>query len=250
LNIIVSSWPGAGASTLAMILAKELKLKLFLGTETFRLIGKKLDFEDTGAERIKADLYLEKYWGPLYDKFVKHVATSDDGLVIDSDIGGFKVKNNNTFSFFLTASFKSRSDRLSADNREKDIKFLKLREKTLQKTYKHLYNIDWLDKEAIKKNYSLLIDNSKKTIQEELKDIYNFLAKQGVVPIDDINILIKFMKNTVETFWEKGKDGILRDLENKNLLVKPEEIIIKMRSIYSDEIRLFPKILHEILTNF
>ena len=87
MNIIVSSWPGAGSSTLAMILAKELKLRLFLGTETFRLIGRKLNYENTGKERIEADQYLEKYWGPLYDKYVEYIALNNNGLIIESDIG-------------------------------------------------------------------------------------------------------------------------------------------------------------------
>jgi len=239
MNIVVSGWPGAGSSTLALLLSYYHKYKLLRGTQTFRLIGSKLGYELTGEDRIKADTYLEEYWGPVYDKYVDYILLNFDNYLVESDIAAFRIGlHDNIFSIFLAPSLESRQKRLASDGRPEEIPLVAQREKDLQRDYINLNNQDWLDLEVVRSKHNLVLDTSYINLADELKIVYESLEKSG-----------QDFKQIEKDFWNNGKDFYINELQNNDLLISTEEIIRNITKTFRDDIELMPSKLKNIICN-
>lgn len=244
LNITVSSWPGSGATALALILTKIFKYKLVQGGQTFRLLSTLMGKEDTGFDRIQIDEFLEKYYGKIFDSYVDHLLVNQNSLIIESDIASFRVgKTDKIFSIFLISSLEARTQRLKGDSREKDIKFLSAREKSLQKEYLNLYNIDWLDINTITKTHSLVLDNSSITIEEEIYIILDELLKKG---FNNFQYFKSKVGPITKSYIELGKIEFMRNLEKDNLLYPTKQLIKDVINFSYSEFKSFPTKLKEI----
>lgn len=230
MNIVVSSWPGAGGTTLALLISYYLKFNLFLGSQTNRLLGTKLGYSLNGAGRVKADEYLDKYWGPVYDKYVDYILLNKKNYLVESDIAAFRLGlNDNFFSIFLAPSLESRKKRLEVDGRTEEVLLLEEREKKAQQHYKALCGLDWLDLNTVIQKYNLVLDNSEMKIAQELEYIFEALGKKVEKPLSEIE----------NEFWENGKDYYLQKLKEEGLLISTEEII-------KDIVKTFPKAVNEM----
>jgi len=240
MNIVVSGWSGAGSSTLSLILADLIGYKLMQGSQTFRFIGKSLGFGQTGIDRITADTFLEKYWGPIYDKYIDFAILNEDHILVESDLAAFRVgKIDNLFSVFLMASLESRKERLKSDSREKDIPLLEQRELEHQKQYIATKGLDWLDKDIIAKKYNLPLESSNLNIAGVLDAVF-----------EKLDLPEKFNTEEIEQlFWQKGKDYFYNSLKSKELLFSTNEIIVNIRTLFPNVIKTFPKVLQDIIYN-
>jgi cytidylate kinase len=247
--ITVSGWSGVGSTTLALLLAKTLNYKLLSGTETFRYLGSKLNYEDTGADRVIADAMLEKYWGPVYDMYLHYKAnTSAENIIIESDLIGFFTKDReDIISVFLIANFKSRSDRLKVDKRDKDVNLLKKRDEMLKDKYHQMHNIDIFDKELLKDVHDLVLDNTSLSLSAELNTIYNYLEKANIISKSSCSSLLD--KSVIEDtlYWEMGKAQMIKELTEKNLLFSVEEIFQEIIQIFPHGIKTLPENLVNII---
>lgn len=240
MNIVVSGWPGAGSSTLSLIIAYQLKLKLFQGSKTIRLLGTKLGYTQNGEGRIKADEYLDKYWGPVYDKYVDYALTHKDNYLVESDIAAFRLGlNDNLFSIFLAPSLESRKKRLEVDGRSEDIPLLEEREKKSQAHYLTLCGLDWLDLNIVIQKYNLVLDTSDMKIAQELEYIFEALGKKSKRSFSEIE----------NEFWQKGKDFYLEKLKENDLLIPTEEIIREIVKTFPNDIKNMPLELRDIACN-
>lgn len=249
MNIIVSGWPGVGQSTLAIILAKTLNYRLLQGSSTFRYIGSLINLENTGADRITADELLEPNWGPIFEKYMQWIATNRKMIVSETDISGFFTKSNsNVYSVFLQASQEVRRERLIKDGRPNDVAFIQKRDESLERAYKNLFNVDFLNVEKIKDNYSRAIDNAKLTIEEELIIIYSDLKKLGTISDEEFSRLTQEAKAEEEFFWRNGKQANLDILKQRGSLPLPQDIINEIKQIFPEDIKNLPEQLKEILS--
>ena len=239
MNIVVSGWPGAGSSTLALLLAYNLKYKHLRGTETFRLLGQQLGYTLTGEDRIKADTYLEDYWGPVYDKYVDLILTTRDGYLVESDIAAFRLGlKDNIYSIFLAPSLDSRKKRLEADGRPEEISLLEKREKELDDQYNKLHGFHWLDINLVVEKHNLVLDTSNMGISQELEYVYVGLDK-APVNFQEID----------KQFWDNGKSFYLEQLQNQGLAFTTEEIIREIVKLFPTEINNMPPELKLIACN-
>lgn len=242
MNIIVSGWPGVGQSSLSVILANALNFKLIQGSALFRYVGSEINFENTGLDRVKADEYLEPYLGPLLEKYLQWNLLNKDNIVTESDISGFFTKDNkNIFSIFLKASKEVREDRLKVDGRAKDIGYIDLRDKSLEKSYNNLFGVDFLNEEAIDNAYTLPLDTSELTIAQELKIVYTKLKDMGFLKEESFNTLIINLEQEESFFWSNGKDKYKEILKEKGLLLSAKEIIIEIKEIFSTDVENLPQ---------
>lgn len=242
MNIIVSGWPGAGGTTLGLLLSYYLNYTFLLGSETFRFIGTKIGYQPTGQDRIKADAYLEKYWGPVYDKYIDSILQNRSEYIIDSDIAGFRIGlKDNIFSVFLAPSLESRQARLKVDGRGEEAPLLSKREQELGQDYFLLTGVNWLDKESLKTKYNLILDTSNITIAKELETIFEALHAASNENLSTLKI--------EEDFWSKGKEFYLTQLKSKNKCPSPEEIIRDIYKTFPQDIENMPPELKSIICN-
>lgn len=241
MNIIVSGWPGAGQSTLALILSKSLKYTILQGSSTFRYLGTQIQLENVGADRIKADEILEPHWGPIFEKYMQWVATNKQRVITETDISGFFTKDNkNVYSIFLMASHEVRKGRLSKDGRDKDIDYIEQRDKSLSESYKKLFNVNFLDVTTIKDCYSRAIDNGEMSIAQELELVYKDLFNINAIEQAELNFLLEHAKQEEELFWTNGKEGILKYLNDSNLIVDTKGIIREICRVFPDDVNNLP----------
>lgn len=241
MNIIVSGWPGAGQTSLSILLAYSLGYKLFQGTNTFRLLGKRLNFENTGLDRIEADELLERDFGPIFDRYQEQFAKAHDGVVIESDIAGFFIKHPNVHEVFLTCDFETRAKRLGIDGRGADIETLKAREEAQATYYKEIADVDFYDTEEIFRKYSQVFENSDMKISQELSEIYRILKVKGVFDDARHDELVANAVRLEQAFLEKGKQFFLDTLIERGLVISGEQVIRDIIEMYRTEVSRFPE---------
>ncbi len=248
MNIIVSGWPGVGQSTLAIILAKSLGYTLVQGSTTFRYLGSLINLENTGADRIKADELLEPSWGPIFEKYMQWIVSNKDNIVTETDITGFFTKDNSkVYSIFLKAPAEVRKKRLKMDGRDKDIEYIENRDASLAKVYNELFNVDFLNEEKIKENYSIVIDNSELKIAEELEIIYSQLLEKQAINKDTYTNLSTNKENEEKFFWDNGKQKYLDILKENNSLPNAAEIIREIKQVFPEDIAALPEEIKRIV---
>jgi cytidylate kinase len=242
MNLIISGWPGVGETTLAMLLAKTLNFKLIQGSKTFRLLGERLNFGETGEGRIEADLLLEPVWGPIFDKYIKSILANQDKLIVESDLSGFFTKGNpKIVSVFLYANNAARIKRLVVDQRDNDVGALEARDKVLENKYKEIFNVEFYSIDAIKDNYTIAIDNSNLKIAEELKIVYNKLREKAILSEEECDKLCNNAEAEEANYWKMGKEWYLDDLRKNNNLPDAATIIQEIRNMFKEEIEKFPQ---------
>lgn len=247
-NILVSGWPGSGSSALTIILTKLFEYKLLRGTETFRHIWKKLNLSKTGQENIDAERMIQPFFGKVYDKYIDSKIPSPQGVVIDSDIGGFRIgKSEKFFSIFLAPKREIRFERLAQDSRSEEIKFLIEREEELRERYRELHNIDWFSLEEINSKYSISVDNSEISIAQEVILILDKMFEANFIEKEKYEKLKIEVPQLEVAFWKYGKTGFVEKFFKPGQLIDVEDILKEISSIYSDEVELFPEVLRKIV---
>ena len=247
-NVLISSWPGAGASALSLLLTKKFNYTLLRGTELFRFLGSKLGAKNTGQDRIKNDSNLEPIFGPIFDKYIDYKLQNGTKLIVEADIGGFRLgKQDSFFSIFVYADREKREERLKVDGRNKDVDVLEQREKDLQKQYLDLHNIDWLDLDLINEKYNLPLDNSKLSISEELKLIYIELFKNNSIDEDLMKRLMNNSDQDEKQYWEKGKEKLVEELKKNNQVMSIPDILKDMKTVLPGEFEKLPEKIAQII---
>lgn len=167
--ITISGTAGSGKSTIAEALSQKLGWKRYsvgdfrrtkaaeLGMDIneYNKLGEKKDFTDKEADEWQTNLGNEK-----------------DDFIIDSRLGFYFIPHS--FKIFLDADAEIRARRIFSDNRESErfesyeetLKMIKKRQQSDKKRYEKYYNINPFSH----KHYDLVIDTSKKNI-EEITDI-------------------------------------------------------------------------------
>ena len=250
MKLVISSWPGSGATTLALILAKELNLTWIKGTDVFRYLGSKLNFEDTGLDRIKADQVIEDQFGKVFDKYIQTILTSGqkDNFIVESDIAGFlKQKDDKYVSIFLYSDLESRKARLVKDNRLDDEDYLEHRQNDLADIYKKLHGIEFLNLAQIKAKYDIPLDNSDLSLGNELIYVYKFLLAHKLIDSDHFDRLCETAIEAESTYWTSGKDYYKDFLASNNLVTSPESILKEIKKNFQNEVEKFDDSLKSIL---
>lgn len=242
-KITISGWPGAGSSTLALLLSYTLKLKLYQGGEVFRFFFRKIESE-TGLGRIQGNAEIEPIIGSLYDKYIDTLVPdkTKTNILIESDIASFRLgKVESVISIFLVASQESRKARTQVDGRAADGDQMLEIDKTHEEEYRKLHNINWFDLNEIEQKHNLVIHNDNLTIAEELDIVYEKLYKTNIIDMDKLKILKSNSKMFEEDFWTKGKSFFKEELKKQDLLMSGEEILTDMWKQFYDTMINIPE---------
>jgi len=244
MKIIVSGLPGCGSTTLSLILAKSLNLKLYRGSASHRFFLEKLNIPQTGEGVIAMETLIQPFWGPIYDRFAKDIFldNTEDNIIIDSDITGFMTgKNPTILSIFLYSNKEERIKHFANDGRTEDGNMVDEIDQKVFREYRDLYKINFLDLEEVAKSYSLLIDNSGMPLEKELTVVYEELKKNYGLGTEQTNNLIKSAHFEELDYLKFGKNKFIEILKNTNQLVSGEEIVKKISLKYPEEIKKLPE---------
>lgn len=245
INITISGWPGSGTTTVTLLLGLLLKWKCINIGHIFRELGKKLGYSDEGTSRPQFDNYIEPLIGSTIDNFAEYKLLNDQGLILESDIAGFKLgKHPKVFSIFLKSFFDERAKRVTAEGRENAVETLREREQVLKQKYLELWQIDVFDEELINKKFDLVIDNTNMSLENEMQTILNALKAYPQLKEnfnwEKINSRIE---QEVKKFWNQGKEKFRARLKAEGLYVNPGDMLLEITKIFPEDVlQLSPKL--------
>lgn len=176
--ITIAGNAGSGKSTVAKELAKVLRYKHYSTGDFMRQMAKKRGISilelNKIAEHDKTVDYETDTWAATLGK-------TQDNFVIDSRLAFHFIPR--AFNVFLTADLAVRCQRIFSDKRTAEKhktlaslkKYMKDREASELKRYKHLYGLDYYDV----KNYDLVVDTTSFSIKEIVTKIVAAMKKKA-----------------------------------------------------------------------
>lgn len=170
MKIVIGGKPGAGKSTVAKQLAKELKIKHYSTGDFMRELADErgITLLELGQKAVTDSTIDEEL-----DRKQKKLSESDQSFVIDSRLGAFFIKN--AFKVFLDCGDDERARRIFAQNREKEKNNsleitkhnMKSREENENKRYHKYYGFNCYHKQ----NFDIVIDTGNVTAEEVVNQI-------------------------------------------------------------------------------
>lgn len=251
-KIAISGWPGAGSTTLSLILADALKLPLLQGSEVFRLLIKTYANSNlsAGAEFSKVDDVIGSYFDHLYDEYIDFKLLQPGRFILVSDIAAFRLGRHNTYvSVFLAVDQEERKSRMVVDGREDDKDNLENRDQSLASRYNDLYNIDIFDEKEIAEKYSLVIDTTNRKISEELIDVYTFLKSENMISESEFETFTSKAEENEANFWEHGKDWYTQRLKNDKLLIDGQGVLEDINAHFPEKVAAIPEPLKSVIAS-
>lgn len=248
MKITISAWPGAGGTTLSLLVAYNYNLRLIRGGDVFRYIYSKLEYGNTGEARIESHKKVEPHFGPIFDKYVDVILKDDSytNILVESDIASFRIgKNSDIVSIFIHANTQARKKRTEVDNRADDGEMLTQVDNALRQEYLNLHNIDFLNLEQIQEKHRIVIDNSDLNLVDEMNIVHKFLNDNHLVAAEST---LDFNKLN-EMYWEKGKEFFIEQLNKKDLIPTPREILKDIEQKFTYEVRSLPHFLRNIIVS-
>ncbi|MEJ2252477.1 MAG: AAA family ATPase [Candidatus Lokiarchaeota archaeon] len=169
--IIISGLHGTGKSTVGNILAKKLNLKYYSTGQAFRELAKEKvmslkEFNKFVEEHSEIDKTL--------DNKVLQKAQQEDNIVIDSQIGGYLLKDLADHKILLKCPLEIRVKRMVERDDSlyhEKLEETKVREQSEMDRFKDLYDIDLSDENKQQELYDIIIDTSNLSIEEVVEKI-------------------------------------------------------------------------------
>ncbi len=176
--ISIGGKPGTGKSTIAKLLAKQLKYKHYSSGDFTRQIAEKRGISLLELARLEE---IDKKIDEEVDRKQIELGKKQDNFVIDSRLGFHFIPNSK--KIFLDAAIEIRAKRIFSDKKRKEDnkdvdttkKNILKREKSEIKRYKSYYDINPYDK----KHYDMIIDTSKLGAGQITAKIADFLTKNS-----------------------------------------------------------------------
>jgi len=178
--ITISGTPGSGKSTIAEILAKELKIKRYSVGDFRREMAKKMgitlgQLNELGEKKEFTDKDA--------DDWQIEIGKKEDNFIIDGRLSYHFIPNS--IKIFLDVSPEIGSRRIMEDTKENRktevvsdeklaLKAWHQRTESDIKRYKRYYNLNPYDK----KQYDLFLDTSKLTVKEVVEKIKEFIKNK------------------------------------------------------------------------
>jgi cytidylate kinase len=251
INLTVSGWPGAGSTTLALLLAVLLKRNFLTIGAIYRDLGVTMGYKDEGVSRPKFDDYIESIIGKTTDNYVDYKLEHSENLLIESDIGAFRLgRHPKIFSIFLCPPESERLKRVETEGRDDAHATLALRDKGLQTKYIELWNIDIFDKELIERKHNLVLDNSNMSLETEIKLVLKaFIDYEHNSEIIDMEALEPKLNQLVGEYWKKGKDFLKETLRDKKLLISSQQQMQEITAQFPEDVTNFPDNIKSLFLN-
>lgn len=178
--ITLSGLPGAGKSTVAKIIAKELGLKYYSIGDLMRTIAKKRDITLMQLNKLNE---TDKTIDNELDEMQKKLGQEEDNLIIDGRLSFHFIPNS--IKIFLDVDLDEATKRIFNDQRDTEKKYkdleetkkaIKEREERDRKRYLNYYDIDCFDKS----HFDIVLDTTNLTPDDIVKKLIKMIKEYNV----------------------------------------------------------------------
>ncbi len=173
--ITISGHSGSGKSTIGKRIAKKLRYNFYSMGD---LRGKMAMDRGITIDELNEIGKKEAWTDNQVDEYQKELGKKEDNFIIDSRLGFHFIPH--AISIFLKVDPKESAKRIFANQREDEEKketveevkeMLEQREKNDKQRYLKYYNVNYLDM----KNYDIVIDTTKLSIEEVEEKLLSFI---------------------------------------------------------------------------
>ncbi|MEI6886878.1 MAG: cytidylate kinase family protein [bacterium] len=221
-KLIISGEPGAGSTSISLLLAYYLKMKLIYAGMIQRKLAKALGYEEEGERFVEYTKVLVSKYDIAVDQSMRKYILENNNVIADSKINGFFDYPTDVFKVYLLCSREVRNERILSQGRKDGLKLLEERENANRLSFIKIYGFDMADEATIRKHYDLVIDSSKLNIPETLELILKGFGKEfnseELVDLD-------------KKYWELKKEYFRSELSNQGLLADVKDIVNSILSI-------------------
>lgn len=175
--IAISGLPGSGKSTVGKILAKKLGYKFYSMGD---MRGKMAMDRGLTINELNKLGEKEDWTDKIVDEYQKELGVKEENFIIDGRLSFYFIPH--AYKIFLTVDPEEAAKRVFADPRpdEKKVANVKEQNKAMQKRvmddekrYKKYYNVSFTKE----KNYDLVIDTTKLSLDEVVAEISSVLPQ-------------------------------------------------------------------------
>jgi cytidylate kinase len=240
MNIIVSGWPGAGTTTLSILLSSILDYKFLDGGSLYKYFAKQIVGADSGDNFLFFENNYGKYWDMLWDKYAVWKINHTDKLLLEAKTAGFFVEDEDVYEIMVIASVQARIQRAEKDGRSQAAFTIEARDKDVRNRWWVERGIDLYSPQQIRDNYDLILDNSTMSINHELDLILKTFEEDYHFPGTDLGVERKKVDSYVSQFQNHGKEYFLADLDKRGLHVTPKQVFADWQKNFADDIKQLP----------
>lgn len=234
-NIIVSSWPSSGGTTMALLIANLLQMQYVYGGGVLKTFAKEMYGAESGKPHIQFEQEYGIPWDGIWEAYAKWASETKSHILLEGMTAGFFYNNDNTFAIMFKASLESRAQRSDRDSRLDSLETLKIRDVEVRERWIRDLGVDVYDEDLIKEKYDLMLDTSGMTITESLLSVQEHLQESGF----DVNISMAEAAALEQKYWDKGKDFFKEKLRAKGLLLDAGNVFTEWKEH-------FPKMVSEL----
>ncbi len=247
MNIIISGWPGAGTTSLALLMSHLLEYRYVYGGGVFKYLGQQIAGDTSGPKFIEFEQKFGVAWDQIWEPYVMWKLEHSDKMIVEGKTTGFFAESENYYEIMLIAKVSARASRAAGDGRTDAEQTIMARDVVVRQRWINEYGIDVYDPQLIVNNYDLLVDNSQMTIDDELQFVLSNLEEDYRFPRTDLEQEKKHAQEAVTMLQSKGKDFVRESLHERGLLVNPQEVMKEWNEHFADRVQALPDELKNIV---
>jgi cytidylate kinase len=248
MNIIISGWPGAGTTSLALILCNLLGYKYAYGGGVFKYLAQKVAGDTSGPRFIEFEQKFGEAWDHMWEPYAVWKLEHTDHMLLEGKTTGFFVDSESYYEIMVIAKVAARAARAVSDGRSDPQQTIMARDVVVRQRWINLFGVDIYDPKQIADNYDLVLDNSNMTIADEVNFILNNLEEDYRFPKTDLEQEKRKAPEVLAALREKGKDQFREQLKQKSLIITVEEIFKEWQQHFPDQVAQLPSELKTIVT--
>lgn len=238
-NLVVSSWPSAGGTTISLVLAELLKLKYIYAGGVLKEWAKLMGYDPTSDRFHEWEANYGEVWDRFWESYIADKLSKEANFLCEGKTLGFLLAPDKAFEIVIIADLEERARRAGKDQRSESIA---ARDQLLAERWKRLFGIKLLDKQSLAANYDLVLDNTNLTIATSLEIIWSKLAEY----YSEVEFTAEQASTIDQEFWQdmkagkSGKDRWKSKLEEQGLYYTNEHVFKDWLDNYQDKFSQLP----------
>lgn len=236
MNVIFSSWPGAGGTTTALMVAYMLELDYLYAGGVLKEWAKRMGYDPTSDKFHEWENKYGVAWDTVWEAYVQEKLKQQDGFLYEGKTAGFLFPKGIAYEVMITADLNERVKRSVTDKRTET---LKQRDELLQKRWQELFGFDLFSDEDIEENYDLRIDNTSLSIAQT-----TYKAMQGIKGLTQDYGARRRLDALESEYWKENETG-----NGKNMLISrltENGHYTSNESVFAEMPRLVPEIFSKL----
>jgi CMP/dCMP kinase len=241
MKVTISGWPGAGTTTLTLILANILEFEYVYAGGLFKYFSTEINNADSGNAFMDFENVYGRAWDEIWEVYAKKRIESSGNLILEGKTAGFLYSGPDLFKIILTCSVEERARRWKSEDRKDAEETIRRRDDEVGSRWKELFGMELYNTETFKNIFNLILDTTQLNISEEVAAILKAMGKEvNISEIEKWELL----------FWRHGKSFLQQELAKKNLLNTPESILNEWNISMKEHVDVLPEAMKNVVLRF